>query len=67
MTKREERRAAQSNEPSLQATMIELERKRVQMEEQRLRMEEQRIQIDKMNAENNRRLYELFAHTRALA
>jgi hypothetical protein len=61
MTKREARRAEQSNEPSLQSTMMELERKRTVIEEQRLTLEEQRIQVDKMNAENNRKLFELLA------
>lgn len=60
MARREARRAG-SNEPSIQATLVELEAKRVQLEEQRLRVDEQRIQVERMNAENNRRMFELFA------
>ncbi len=61
MSKREARRAEQTNEPSFQSTMMELERKRTVFEERRLTLEEQRIQVDKMNAENNRKLFDLLA------
>ena len=61
MESREARRAEKAKEPSLQSALLELEKKRVDMEEQRLRLDEQRIQVERMNAENNRRMFELLA------